>query len=140
MAREVQREEGAAIFNINVTPLVDITLVLLIIMMVTAKLIVSQSLPMDVPGGKTPDALPQMFTVELKRDGGIRVANRDIPGDAALIRAAREAKTNQADIRAVITAEKKAPHGKVIRVLDLLKQAGIERVAFAKPVESFDTL
>jgi biopolymer transport protein ExbD len=132
---------GGAIYNINVTPLVDITLVLLIIMMVTAKIIMNQGMPMDVPRAtKTDQALQDMLMVGLKQDGGIKIGDREVTGEREkeLLRAAKEAKARQDDIRAVIRAEKKAPHGNVIRVLDLLKQAGIQKVAFAPPVESLD--
>ena len=53
MAANTQTSEEGLFSGINVTPLVDITLVLLIIFMVTAKLIVSQTLPMDLPKAAT---------------------------------------------------------------------------------------
>jgi biopolymer transport protein ExbD len=134
MAGAASEDEEGGIYTINVTPLVDITLVLLIIMMVTAKVIVSQGMPMEVPKAtKTLDQLPQMLSVAMTADGKTKVDEKDIANEQALLKMARDAKRSKDDIRAVIRAEKKVHHGRVIRVLDLLKQAGIQKVAFAPP-------
>ena len=129
-------DEGGAIYNINVTPLVDITLVLLIIMMVTAKIIVSQGMPMDLPQAtKAMPAqdIPKFLVVQLKADGSTLIDDKPIANDHELIRAARAAKEQDPDPRAVIKADEKAKHGRVIHVLDTLKQLGISKVAFANP-------
>jgi biopolymer transport protein ExbD len=129
-------EDSGAIYNINVTPLVDITLVLLIIMMVTAKIIVSQGMPMDLPqstGSPQPIQMPKFLVVELKADGSTLVDKKPIANDRELIRVARAAKQADPDPRAVIKADERAKHGRVIHVLDTLKQLGISKVAFASP-------
>jgi biopolymer transport protein ExbD len=127
-------DDKGEIYSINVTPLVDITLVLLIIMMVTAKIIVSQGMPMEVPKAtKTTDELPKLFSVNMTADGKTTVNEQDVPNEKAFFKKAVEAKKEKDDIRAVIRAEKKVHHGRVIRALDLLKQAGIGKVAFAPP-------
>jgi len=60
---------NAPITGINVTPLVDITLVLLVIFMVTAKLVVSRALPMDLPKAATGGEVQQIFSVSLLANG-----------------------------------------------------------------------
>lgn len=124
-------DDDALISGINVTPLVDVTLVLLIIFMVTAKIIVSQGMPMDLPKAATGEQVQTIFSVELSADGKTRVDARTLPDDEAIGALAKEAKTKNRDVRAVIRADKKVEHGRVIHVLDLLKQAGVPKIAFA---------
>jgi biopolymer transport protein ExbD len=119
------------ISGINVTPLVDVTLVLLIIFMVTAKIIVSQGMPMDLPKAASGEELQTVFSVELSADGQTRVDSQGVPGDEAIRELAKKAHLKNKDLRAVIRADKKVEHGRVIHVLDLLKQAGIAKIAFA---------
>jgi biopolymer transport protein ExbD len=119
-----------SIVGINVTPLVDITLVLLIVFMVTAKLIVSQAIPFDLPKAATGGATQVVFTVSLDGDGRIRADGRDIAGDAELGRAAKEALARDGEIRTVVQASTSVPHGSVVHVLDELRKAGIRRIAF----------
>ena len=65
--------------GINVTPLVDVMLVLLIIFMVTAKIIVSQGMPMDLPKAASGEEVQTIFAVELSADGETRVDSRQVP-------------------------------------------------------------
>lgn len=124
-------DSSSLITGINVTPLVDVTLVLLIIFMVTAKIIVSQGMPMDLPKAASGEALQTVFSVELIADGKTRVDSKLVADDEAVGTLAREAKTRNSELRAVIRADRKVEHGRVIHVLDLLKRAGIAKIAFA---------
>ncbi len=118
------------IVGINVTPLVDITLVLLIIFMVTARIIVSQSLPMDLPKAAQGQQIQLVFGVELHSNGDTLVDGKKIPSDEAIFPLAKEAYAKNTDLRAVIRADSAVQHGRVIRILDLMKQAGISKIAF----------
>jgi len=119
------------IAGINVTPLVDVTLVLLIIFIVTARIIVTQSLPMDLPKASTGTSEVQtIFSVELGAGGETVVDSKRVPNEDAILPLAREAHARTPDLRAVIRADAAVPHGRVIRVMDLLKQAGVSKVAF----------
>jgi biopolymer transport protein ExbD len=125
------RDDGdGMIADINVTPLVDITLVLLIIFMVTAKIIVSQSLPLDLPKAAAGQEVQLIFGLELHANGDMLVDGKKVANDDAILPLAREAQTKNADLRAVIRADQAVPHGRVIRALDLLKQAGVSKIAF----------
>ena len=116
---------------INVTPLVDITLVLLIIFMVTAKIIVAQGMPMDLPKAASGETVQTIFSVELTVDGKTRVDSKFVRNDDAISGLAKTAKLKNRDLRAVIRADSKVEHGRVIHVLDLLKRAGVAKIAFA---------
>jgi len=124
------QDSHEAITGINVTPLVDITLVLLIIFMVTAKIIVSQSVPLDLPKAASGTEVQVVFSVILAADGTTQVDSRPVTNDDAILPLAREAHTKNNELRAVIKADSAVPHGRVIHVLDLLKQAGVSKIAF----------
>lgn len=120
---------GGLIEGINVTPLVDITLVLLIIFMVTAKMVVQPAVPLDLPQAKQGEELQTIFVVTLPRDGSLLVDGEPV-AEEALFERARAALAANPDLRAVIQADGDVPHRRVIGVLDRLKEAGIVRVAF----------
>ncbi len=131
MAGSSKNDDDGLIAGINVTPLVDVTLVLLIIFMVTAKIIVSQGMPMDLPKAASGEALQTIFSVELSADGRTRVDSEQVPNDEAIAPLAKASHDKNKDLRAVIRADKKVEHGRVIHVLDLLKRSGISKIAFA---------
>ena len=131
MAGGASDDDDGLIAGINVTPLVDVTLVLLIIFMVTARIIVSQGMPMDLPKSASGEALQTVFAVELTADGKTRVDSEAAPDDEAIVPLAKKAKAKNKDLRAVIRADKKVEHGRVIHVLDLLRRSGIAKIAFA---------
>ncbi len=130
MAGGAHTDSDETITGINVTPLVDITLVLLIIMMVTAKIIVSQSVPLDLPKAASGTDVQVVFSVTLAADGRTLVDGKPVVNDDAILPLARAAHQKNADVRAVIKADSAVPHGRVIHVLDLLKQAGVAKIAF----------
>src|SRR6478736_8496940 len=136
MAGGSSNDDDGMVSGINVTPLVDVTLVLLIIFMVTARIIVSQGMPMDLPKAASGEALQQVFSVELSADGKTRVDSDSLGSDEAITPLAKAAKAKNADLRAVIRADKKVEHGRVIHVLDLLKRAGVAKIAFAVTPEA----
>lgn len=123
-------DDDGQISGINVTPLVDITLVLLIIFMVTARIIVSQSLPMDLPKAAQGQQIQLVFGVELHSNGDVLVDGKKLANDEAIFPVAKEAFAKNSDLRAVIRADTAVQHGRVIRILDLMKQAGISKIAF----------
>jgi biopolymer transport protein ExbD len=125
-----QGDDDGMVSGINVTPLVDITLVLLIIFMVTAKLIVSQSLPLDLPKAANGQEIQLIFGLELHANGDTVVDGKKVPNDDAIFPLAKEAQAKNAELRAVIRADTSVQHGRVIRALDLLKQAGVSKIAF----------
>jgi biopolymer transport protein ExbD len=124
-------DDDGLISGINVTPLVDVMLVLLVIFMVTAKIIVQQGMPMDLPKSASGESMQTIFSVDLSVDGKGRVDSKPVSSDEQILPLARAAKAGNKEIRAVIRADKKVEHGRVIHVLDLLRQGGIAKIAFA---------
>jgi biopolymer transport protein ExbD len=130
MAGSSRGDDDDVISGINVTPLVDITLVLLIIFMVTAKIMVSQSLPLDLPKAAQGQEVQLIFGLELHANGDTLVDGKKLASEDAILPLAREAQAKNPELRAVIRADTTVPHGRVIRALDLLKQAGVSKIAF----------
>ena len=122
-------EEGGMISGINVTPLVDITLVLLIIFMVTATYIVRQAIHVDLPrAANAGESTGTTLAIILTKDGDIYVDGKK-RDETGLRDAAREAMAKDKDARAIISADKNALHGSVVRVLDLIKGEGVSKFA-----------
>ncbi|MDD9939543.1 MAG: biopolymer transporter ExbD [Myxococcales bacterium] len=119
------------ITGINVTPLVDITLVLLIIFMVTAKLVMSHAVPMNLPKAATGGQVQEVFSVDLPAEGPLQVDGTPIAGDTALLHLARAAGARNAELRAVVRADGSVPHARVMHTVDVLRQAEVSRIAFA---------
>lgn len=126
----VQTDEEA-ISGINVTPLVDITLVLLIIFMVTAKLIVGQGIPLDLPKAKTAGAVQTVLNIGLDSKGVLSANGHPVPNESALRTEASAALRANPELRAVISASSAVSHGQVMTVLDTVRDAGVTRIAFA---------
>ncbi|ABS25081.1 biopolymer transporter ExbD [Anaeromyxobacter sp. Fw109-5] len=118
-----------AITGINVTPLVDITLVLLIIFMVTASYIVKEGIEVDLPraahGGET---VGPTLAFAIDRDGKLYLDGQPVGRDAARA-AVRAALARSAEARALIGADRAVPHGEVVSVIDLVKSEGLTRFA-----------
>jgi biopolymer transport protein ExbD len=131
MAGGVMNESDETISGINVTPLVDITLVLLIIFMVTTKIVLNQTVPLDLPKAATGTSDVQVvFSIVLVADGRALVDGKPIASDDAILQLARDSQAQHPDVRAVIKADSAVTHGRVIHVLDLLKQAHVNKIAF----------
>ena len=118
------------IAGINVTPLVDVMLVLLVIFIVTAKIIVTPAVPLDLPHAAHGEEVQVVLSVIVPMRGPMLVNGAALANDEALRDKARAALTADRDLRAVIQADGEVPHRRVIHVLDLLKGAGVTRVAF----------
>jgi biopolymer transport protein ExbD len=126
-------DSGSIISGINVTPLVDIMLVLLIIFMVTAKLVIAPAtvLPLELPKASTGESVQVVFALGLLADGSTTVNGQKVAGDDAILPLARSQLTAHRDVKAVIQADGRVLHERVIHVMDLLAQAGLSQIGFA---------
>jgi len=128
MAGGAGRRRGI-IAEINVTPLVDIMLVLLIIFMLTAHLIARQAIEIELPRAAQSTALPPTtLAITLKADGAIFLNNQPVTPqalrDAIKASVARDPKT-----QAIVAGDKRVSHGRVVWVLDTVKALGITQFA-----------
>jgi biopolymer transport protein ExbD len=123
------QENGGIVTGINVTPLVDTTLVLLIIFIVTARIVVTPAVPLDLPQAATGEEMQVVLSIIVPTSGLVLV-NGAAVDDGALLAKVRDALSRDPDVRAVINADGATAHRRVIRTLDLLRQAGVARIAF----------
>ena len=131
MAATTSSHSDEAITGINVTPLVDITLVLLIIFMVTAKLIAGQSVPLDLPKAATAGATQSVFTVAVDADARVSANGKPVADRAALQQEAKQALAGDSALRVLVSASTRSSHGSVMQVVDSLREVGVTRIAFA---------
>jgi biopolymer transport protein TolR len=130
-------ENGGVIGGINVTPMVDIMLVLLVIFVVTAKIIVTPAVPLDLPHAAHGEEVQVVLSIILPVRGPILVNGAAVTDDASFERLARGALAGSPELRAVIQADGEVAHRRVVHLLDELKGVGITRVAFgALPFEA----
>jgi biopolymer transport protein TolR len=134
MSATVSRSRKRRMMNqINVVPYIDVTLVLLVIFMVTA--------PMTNPGvvdlPKVGQALKQTgapIVVTIKKDGMAEIDGKKLPRDQLLFEVKNQLKNKERSV--VVAADEKTQYGKVIEVMDLLKQAKVDKVGLLfKPAQ-----
>jgi biopolymer transport protein ExbD len=128
----VQQSAGKSrmpIVGINVTPMVDIVLVLLVIMMVSATYIVSQSMQVDLPKTATSDdTVASLAAVTLTKDRKT-FYNGEAVSEAQLKEKLAAAYKSNADLNLIVSADQDAYHGSVVHVIDLAKVIGINKFA-----------
>ncbi len=125
-----QPQGDGLIVGINVTPMVDIMLVLLIIFIVTAKIIVTPAVPMDLPVASQTEQVQTVLSIIVPAHGVTLVDGKPATSPAELRRLVAEARESDPGLRAVINADGEVSHRRVLETLDNLKQAGLVRVAF----------
>ena len=115
--------------EINVTPFVDVMLVLLIVFMVTAPLLtvgVEVDLPKTKAGQINADAAP--LVVSIKADGSLHLQDTEVPADALVPRLEAISDANPL-VRIFVRGDKAVPYGEVLGVMGRIQAAGFERVA-----------
>lgn len=130
MASKLDLQDDA-ISEINVVPLVDIILVVLIIFMVTAPMIMKPSISVNLPKAASGDSTqPSKLSISLSKDGQI-VLNGAIATDEELKAKAESEIATNAEVQAVISADRDLAHGRVVQVLDIVKMAGVKKFAIS---------
>ncbi len=125
MAGTLGGKSRGPIVGINMTPMVDIVLVLLVIMMVSATYIVSKSMKVELPKAASQNdtlASPAMVTVTKE---GTYLYNGNAVDEAGLVGKLRDAYAQNPDVNLMVQADKAALHGVVVHVIDLAKLEGI---------------
>ena len=119
------------ISEINIVPMVDVILVVLIIFMVTAPMIMKPSININLPKAATGEAtVPSKLNITLTVDGKINLDGKIVDDTEVQKLALEEVKKNP-EIQAIIAADKDVPHGRVISVLDIVKGAGVKKFAIS---------
>jgi biopolymer transport protein ExbD len=123
-----QTHDDDAIYGINVTPLVDIMLVLLIIFMVATQLDQPHTLGVELPHASTAgDAPLSSLSIVIAKDGGLRVNGRE----STLTELEASARRATTDAQAVVSADRGVPYERVVGVVDAVRRGGVHKLALA---------
>jgi len=128
----VLRNEGAKIkSNINVTPMVDVMLVLLIIFMVITPML-HQGVPVDLARTTHPAAMsdankPDALILSVMRDGQMFLGNERVTGDA-LTQRVRDQIVNHLNKTVYVRADARARYGSLVEAVDDIRSAGVDQV------------
>ena len=129
-ARSAPSDQGRLMSDINVTPLVDVMLVLLVIFIITAPLLTS-AIRLDLP--QTPAAQPSQaeYKVELVVDAEGAVYIDDQPQSTeALLRHLQQLAKAHPDTEVQLRADAAEPYGRMVEIIGTAQQAGLNRVGF----------
>jgi biopolymer transport protein TolR len=133
MAASIQNSDShAGIVEINVIPLVDIILVVLIIFMVAAPLVMQPKIDITLPKSSTAkqDRDKSPLRVVLGKGGELYVNNKPVTLDGLREESLRLFKAN-AEVAALLIADKAATLEMVTEIVDAVKSAGVKKVAFS---------
>jgi biopolymer transport protein ExbD len=125
-------QDDVEITGINVTPFVDVMLVLLVVFMVTSTYIVQQSIQVQLPKADTGENTPKVknlaFVVD--KSGALFLDGKPIQLEdiAARVQAERSADAN-VQLQALVAADKETPHGFVVGLIDAVRRQGITDLA-----------
>ncbi len=121
------------IADINITPFVDIILVVLIIFMVTATTIVKETIPVTLPDAATGEQADTISLGLTLTAAGDLLLDGEAVDTARLVEALKaakeEAKTEGIDVVCLVSADKMVSHGRVVWLLDLIRSQGIGKFA-----------
>ena len=123
------RRSGGVLGDINVTPLVDVVLVLLLVFMVTAPMM-SRGIDVSLPVANQPQIDPkERVSVSVNEEGRVYVGEQPValPLLAEVIKGLMEGRQQKV---AYLRADERLRYGKVIEVVDILKRAGVEQIGF----------
>ena len=122
-------DDSHPITDINVTPFVDVVLVLLVVFIVTAKLIVARGVEIDKPKAATGGDVQSTLRVSVTADGLLYVNGDQFADDAKAVARIKEIAATSTKPKAIIAGDRKTAYGGVMRAIDLVQQAGVTAIA-----------
>lgn len=129
MAGRAKHGDGELMGEINVTPFVDIVLVLLVILMVTSVKIVKSSIDVDLPSAAAAgDSVESTINIVIEADGEMRMDGAAVD-DAAIAAHIRRELEKSPKLQAVIAADKSVTYDHVMHAIDLVKTNGVKSFA-----------
>jgi biopolymer transport protein ExbD len=117
------------ITDINITPLVDVMMVLLIIFLVASAYIVKETIEVELPkAAKTTETVETTLSIILDKYGSLYL-NGKPSNEAMLAQACKEAAVVNPNAQAIIAADNDVRHGNVVRLIDIVRTNGLSRFA-----------
>ena len=136
----LERTQGAQpMSEINVTPLVDVMLVLVVIFIITAPLLAS-SIKLDLPKSEAarPNEAPQFVTLVVDKAGQAFLNDQPVSGDQLDQRLRQNAALNP-DTEVQLRADEAVPYGRIVEVMGIAQKAGLNRIGFVANVPATAT-
>jgi biopolymer transport protein ExbD len=121
-------DDNAGITDINVTPFVDVVLVLLVVFIVTAKLIVARGVEVDKPKAAAGGDVPVRLRLSVAADGALYVMGDKYTSDDAAIARIKQEVTGT-EKKAVIAGDRKTAYDNIMHAIDLLQAADVTQIA-----------
>jgi len=135
VAGGVPSSDDDLITSINVTPLVDVVLVLLIVLMVTSSYLVSKSINVELPKAATGETATPTMSISIDQEGKLYLDGSPILEDA-LQQRIRASYLKDKDVKAVISADGRVQHQRVVTVIDTLRRENVTKFAInTSPIE-----
>ena len=125
-----ENPDDGVVAEINVTPLTDVFLVLLVIFMVTSSVVANQGKNIDLPGAEVSDTTPQGVMVEVTPDGAI-VVNQSPVAEADLFETLEAALAESREKVVILRGDRQVLLGQAVNILDVAQQAGAKGIALA---------
>jgi len=122
-------EDSQGITDINVTPFVDVVLVLLVVFMVTARLIAGRGVEIQKPKAATGGEVQSTLRVSIDEGGKLYVNGDMFVDDAAAVARIKTIASQSAKPKAIIAGDERGRYGGVMRAIDLVQQAGVTAIA-----------
>ncbi|MBN2159362.1 MAG: biopolymer transporter ExbD [Spirochaetes bacterium] len=116
---------------INITPMVDVLLVLLVIFMVTANFIKMESININLPKVNASDPnVMQSIQIAITKDGKLMMEDTETTQETMVAKLSRESKYRP-NMRVTLSADERLPYGTIARVMGLIRQSGVTRIALS---------
>jgi biopolymer transport protein TolR len=129
MGAGVKLDDDDGINEINVTPLVDVMLVLLVIFLVASVYIVKEAIEVELPkAAKTSDVVETTLAIVIDQNGSLYL-NGEPTNEAHIASACQTAAAQNPNAQAIIAADNDVKHGNVIKIIDLVRTNGLARFA-----------
>ncbi len=122
--------DDAIFAEINITPLTDIFLVLLIIFMITTSVIQNQGKQIDLPDAAVSETIPKGVSVTVTSDGEIQIGDRVVP-EGEIYAALKDALAESADKLVILRGDQMVLLGQAVHILDMAQQAGARGIGIA---------
>ncbi|HPJ34564.1 MAG TPA: biopolymer transporter ExbD [Spirochaetota bacterium] len=131
MAMGSSKDEDGVISDINITPMVDIILVLLVIFMVTANFLKKESININLPKVAAADPnIKESKQLAITNDGKFFLEGRSVTESGLMEEITREAKYRP-NVRVTLSADETLSYGTVSKVMGLLRKCGVTRMALS---------
>lgn len=129
--RMTKQIEENSIAGINISPIINVALVLVIVLIITAPILSIPSIPVNLPRAVTIEAKEQNITISYSRDGKVAIDTQVISWKDLVPKLKYRLKENSKAL-VIIRADKDVPYGEIEKIFDIvIKKAGAKRIAVA---------